>query len=295
MAFASADVSLDWEGRYALCPPGNTSLDWKPTRDRQGHDVIRMRFWPSDGDRCPVRSKCVASKRSRTRFVRPQPQFEALPAARRRPETEAFRERYARRAGGRRDHLAGAASVREAYQVPRSRRNPAGASADRHRDQSHKGCCLVGRTPSQPNPQAGLPCARLYHLAGPLGTGFIRVGQQHLVNRCLQYLPGGLIPCRDLRRPWPVRQSGKREYGGELEQSVGLVLGTPVRHGPPHQIGGLGRLLWRWTLAGSISRYSGRLPSKNMMTGSVDEFLPLRDESWRSWFSSRGHRCADKE
>lgn len=97
--FASADFTIDWEGRYAVCPQGNTSMDWKPTRDSQGHDVIRIRFWPSDCDRCPVRSNCVASKRSRTLFVRPQPQFEALQVARRRQETEEFRERYARRAG----------------------------------------------------------------------------------------------------------------------------------------------------------------------------------------------------
>ncbi|HSH83390.1 MAG TPA: IS1182 family transposase, partial [Herpetosiphonaceae bacterium] len=97
--FASANFTIDWEGQYAICPRGNTSMHWKPTRDSSGRDVVRIRFWPSDCDPCPVRPVCVASKRSRTLMMRPQPQFEALQAARRRQETEEFKDRYASRAG----------------------------------------------------------------------------------------------------------------------------------------------------------------------------------------------------
>ena len=72
---------------------------WYPTRDRQGHDVVNIRFAHADCRECPVRSQCVSSTRSRSLTIRAQDQYLALQAARQRQHTEVFKAQYAKRAG----------------------------------------------------------------------------------------------------------------------------------------------------------------------------------------------------
>jgi len=97
--FAASCFVIDWEAQQATCPQGKTSVIWKSTHDRQGHDVINIRFAQADCRECPVRSRCVSSKRSRALTIRAHDQYLALQAARQRQQTEAFKAQYAARAG----------------------------------------------------------------------------------------------------------------------------------------------------------------------------------------------------
>ncbi len=97
--FGSAQFAVDWEAQQASCPQGKTSQVWKPTRDTDGHPVINIRFAHADCRDCPVRSRCVASHRSRSLTIRERTEYEALQAARQRQKTPEFRKRYASRAG----------------------------------------------------------------------------------------------------------------------------------------------------------------------------------------------------
>ena len=97
--FAASCFSIDWEARQATCPQGKTSAIWYPTHDRQGHEVVNIRFAHADCRECPVRSQCVSSKRSRALTIRAQEQYLALQEARQRQHTEIFKAQYAKRAG----------------------------------------------------------------------------------------------------------------------------------------------------------------------------------------------------
>lgn len=92
--------TIDWEARTVICPEGQTSFDWVPSRDSWGNDTIHIGFHRKTCAACPSRSLCTRSKTGpREITVRPQPQHEALQEVRRNQETEAWRERYGKRAG----------------------------------------------------------------------------------------------------------------------------------------------------------------------------------------------------
>lgn len=99
-AFALADFQLDWEGRRAQCPQGHLSTLWSEGYDDRGQATITIHFANASCRACPVRQQCTqAATKPRKLKVRPQPVHEALQAARQRQTTDAFRERYAARAG----------------------------------------------------------------------------------------------------------------------------------------------------------------------------------------------------
>jgi len=92
--------TIDWEARTVICPEGQTSFDWVPSRDSWGNDTIHIGFHRKTCTACPSRSLCTRSKTGpREITVRPQPQHEALQEVRRNQETEAWRARYGKRAG----------------------------------------------------------------------------------------------------------------------------------------------------------------------------------------------------
>ncbi len=97
--YAVAQFAIDWDAQQATCPHGKTSVIWTPGADSLGHEIVSIRFAHADCAPCPVRDKCVGTKRPRSLMVRPQGTFEALMAARRRQTTAEFRHRYAARAG----------------------------------------------------------------------------------------------------------------------------------------------------------------------------------------------------
>jgi transposase len=70
--------------------------------DNRGNAVIKVKFSAKDCRRCDYLVQCVRSKKRyprRTLTIRPQPQYQALQAARQWEATEAFQAEYARRAG----------------------------------------------------------------------------------------------------------------------------------------------------------------------------------------------------
>jgi transposase len=93
---------IDWDRQHATCPTGKASISWAPLIDTRGNPVIQVRFSTKDCRRCDHVAQCIRSTKRyprRTITVRPQPQYQALQAARQREATDAFRAEYARRAG----------------------------------------------------------------------------------------------------------------------------------------------------------------------------------------------------
>jgi len=100
--FDAQHFQIDWDQHQASCPAGKTSISWTPTVDNRGNAVIKVKFSSKDCRRCDHVAQCVRSKKRdprRTLTIRPQPQYQALQAARQREGTEAFQAEYARRAG----------------------------------------------------------------------------------------------------------------------------------------------------------------------------------------------------
>ena len=70
--------------------------------DHRGNAVIKVKFLTKDCRRCDQLAQCIRSQKRDPRrrlTLRPQPQYQALQAARQREVTEVFQEDYARRAG----------------------------------------------------------------------------------------------------------------------------------------------------------------------------------------------------
>jgi transposase len=100
--FDVQQFQIDWDRQHARCPAGKTSISWTPAMDNRGHAVIKVKFSSTDCRRCAHIAQCIRSQKRyprRTLTIRPQPQYQALQAARPREATEAFRAEYARRAG----------------------------------------------------------------------------------------------------------------------------------------------------------------------------------------------------
>lgn len=94
--------AIDGEQHHATCPEGRTSISWTPAVDNRNHDVIKIKFSAKDCRTCCQLTQCVRSQKRaprRTLTIRPQPQYEALQAARQREATPGFYQVYARRAG----------------------------------------------------------------------------------------------------------------------------------------------------------------------------------------------------
>jgi transposase len=96
--FAIPQFAIDWDAQTVTCPQGHASVAWKPGRDHHTQAVITVRFDPAACQACPVRAQCTHAP-ARVLVIRPQPQFEALQAARARETTPEFQAQYAARAG----------------------------------------------------------------------------------------------------------------------------------------------------------------------------------------------------
>jgi transposase len=94
--------AIDWDAQQVTCPTGKRSVRWAPGHDRQGDGqvIIAVQFDANDCAHCPLRSRCTQAKTGpRTMKLRPREQHEALIAARRRQQTDAFKAIYAQRSG----------------------------------------------------------------------------------------------------------------------------------------------------------------------------------------------------
>ena len=100
--FEASQFVVDWQHECATCPAGKTSSSWTPAQDRRGNPVIKIKFAMQDCRPCPSRQQCTHSQSASPRrvlTVRPEPQYQALQAARQRQATPAFKSAYATRAG----------------------------------------------------------------------------------------------------------------------------------------------------------------------------------------------------
>jgi transposase len=100
--FDAQHCQIDGGRQHAICPAGKTSTGWMPAIDNRGNPVIQVKFATKDCRRCEQVAHCIRSTKrypQRTLTFRPQPQYQALYAARQQEATAAFRAEYARRAG----------------------------------------------------------------------------------------------------------------------------------------------------------------------------------------------------
>lgn len=91
---------IDWSAQTVTCPMGKTAISWIPAIQSDGDPVIRVSFSRRDCRYCAQRQSCLsANQTARQLHLLPQPQFEALQAARARQLTPEFQRLYAPRAG----------------------------------------------------------------------------------------------------------------------------------------------------------------------------------------------------
>jgi transposase len=88
---------IDWEAETVICPQGQSSSSWTPVQDA-GKSLIKVKFSQSDCKVCPCRTSCTGTTR-RSITLHPKEQMLALFAARKREETDAFKQTYRHRAG----------------------------------------------------------------------------------------------------------------------------------------------------------------------------------------------------
>src|SRR5438132_709246 len=88
---------INWEAETVTCPQGRISSSWTPVQDA-GKSLIKVKFSQSDCKVCPARASCTGTTR-RTLTLHPREQMQALFAARKREETDEFKDSYRHRAG----------------------------------------------------------------------------------------------------------------------------------------------------------------------------------------------------
>jgi transposase len=89
--------AIDWDAERVICPQGRISSSWTPVQDA-GKSLIKVKFSQSDCKVCPARASCTGTSR-RTLTLHPREQMLALFAARKREETDEFKDSYRHRAG----------------------------------------------------------------------------------------------------------------------------------------------------------------------------------------------------
>lgn len=98
--FELASFQINWEKHEVVCPQGHPSRIWSESHDCANNPVIHIRFAAQNCSACPVRSLCThAQSNPRSLKLRIQAQHEALQNARAQQNTEAFKQRYKKRAG----------------------------------------------------------------------------------------------------------------------------------------------------------------------------------------------------
>jgi len=99
-AFGLSQFEIDWEAETATCPMGQESYKWSPGKGPRGKPTIQVNFNKRVCAACEARPRCTRSKHGpRGLTLHPRPQYEALQEARERQKTEAFKEKYKKRAG----------------------------------------------------------------------------------------------------------------------------------------------------------------------------------------------------
>ncbi|MFG2370576.1 IS1182 family transposase [Streptomyces sp. NPDC048504] len=99
--YAQDAFIVDWDNKTVTCPNGATTSRWGDALSHRGTPVVRVKFSPADCRPCSARSNCISSAVASYRQItlRPRPEHEAIQQARIAQDTDAWRERYAARAG----------------------------------------------------------------------------------------------------------------------------------------------------------------------------------------------------
>ncbi len=102
-AFALADFALDWDRKVARFPESKESGLWTSGAKHRGPgSVIHVQFCSANCRPCPSRARCTRSRskyQGRVLALLPQPEHEALAAARARENTAEGKRLYAQRNG----------------------------------------------------------------------------------------------------------------------------------------------------------------------------------------------------
>lgn len=93
-----SQFTIDWEAQTVTCPAGQSSTAWHRSRSQRNAPVFRITFDPKTCQACELRGRCTRGQ-ARGLTLRPRPQHEVLQAARQREPTDAFKEKYRKRAG----------------------------------------------------------------------------------------------------------------------------------------------------------------------------------------------------
>lgn len=98
-AFDKSQFQVDWERQVVTCPMGKQSHLW--LTDQQGlARQVQVFFKRDDCLACSARAQCTRAKKgARVLSLQPRPQHEALQDLRQYQQTQAFKARYAARAG----------------------------------------------------------------------------------------------------------------------------------------------------------------------------------------------------
>jgi transposase len=97
--FDFSQFTINWATHTVTCPQGKTSWRWREGIGPNGKPHVQTQFRRVDCQACPVRTQCTRNKKARQVTFRPQPEYQALHAARQRQQTQEFKDRYAIRAG----------------------------------------------------------------------------------------------------------------------------------------------------------------------------------------------------
>ncbi len=102
-AFTLADFTVDWDRKAVRCPEGKESSLWTSSVKHQGPgSIVHVEFRAADCRSCPSRTRCTRARskyKGRVLAVVPQPEHEALAAARARESTAEGGRLYAQRNG----------------------------------------------------------------------------------------------------------------------------------------------------------------------------------------------------
>lgn len=99
-AFDLTSFTIDWDAERVQCPQGAVSSAWRATTSKRGTPLISVDFRKSDCTSCPVRQHCTSSPTGpRKLTLRPRDEHETLEHARIEQDSDAWRRRYAIRAG----------------------------------------------------------------------------------------------------------------------------------------------------------------------------------------------------
>ena len=102
-AFTLANFTVDWDRKAVRCPEGKESGLWTSSAKHRGPgDIIHVQFRAADCRSCPSRARCTRARskyQGRVLAVMPQPEHEALAAARTRQDTAEGKRLYAQRNG----------------------------------------------------------------------------------------------------------------------------------------------------------------------------------------------------